>query len=368
VTVEFMRARREKRFVPVINDPQPLASAADFWGTAAQMATIGIFILILIAGLEVSRPILLPVMAAALIAMTLAPVTKWGKQRGISPWLTALVVVVLMVTAAAIMVTLLAAPLGEWISRAPEVGANIKQKLYVFNRPLAALSDLQKSLTGGDKAVAVESSNISMVTPVLAFVTPALSQIALFFVTLIFLIAEQEGFRRYIASFFASRDAKLRFIRTANDIEANLASYVAVVTCINVCLGVVVAVGAWAFGFPNPLVLGGLAIVLNYLPYIGPACVALMLLVVGIVTFPTLGYALLPPASFVALTTIEGQLITPTVLGHRLTLNPLAVFLAIAFWAWLWGPLGAFLGVPLLIVGMVIISHVFPPEESKLPG
>ena len=78
-----------------------------------------------------------------------------------------------------------------------------------------------------------------------------------------------------------------------------------------------------------------------------------VLLGVGLVTFPTLGYALLPPACFVALTTHEGQIVTPTMLGRRLTLNPLAVFLALAFWAWLWGPIGAFSRVPLLIVGMV---------------
>jgi predicted PurR-regulated permease PerM len=134
-----------------------------------------------------------------------------------------------------------------------------------------------------------------------------------------------------------------------------------------VCLGVVVALGAWVFGFPNPLIFGVLAALLNYLPYIGPACMALILFAVGLVTFPTLGYALLPPACFVGLTTIEGQIITPTVMGHRLTLNPLAVFLAIAFWAWLWGPMGAFLAVPLLIVGMVIVSHLFPGDEGKLP-
>lgn len=367
--MEFVRARREKRFVPVINDAQPLASVQDVWGNVAELATVGIFLLILITALHFAQAILLPVAAAALIAMTFAPVAKWGQKRGISPWITGIVLVLLMVTAAGVLVTLIAAPLGEWITKAPQIGASVKQKLYVFDRPLAALGELQKSLlpSGGD-AVAVESSNMSMVTPVLAFVTPAVSQIALFFVTLIFLIAEQADFRRYLASFFSSRDAKLRFLRTTNDIEGNLASYVAVVTCINVCLGIVVALGAWAFGFPNPLVLGGVAIVLNYLPYIGPACVALMLLLVGIVTFPTLGYAFLPPACFVGLTTIEGQIITPTVLGHRLTLNPLAVFLAIAFWAWLWGPMGAFLGVPLLIVGMVIIGHVFPAEESKLPG
>jgi predicted PurR-regulated permease PerM len=95
--------------------------------------------------------------------------------------------------------------------------------------------------------------------------------------------------------------------------------------------------------------------------------VTLILLAVGLVTFPSLGFAFVPPAAFVALATVEGQFITPAVLGHRLTLNPLVVLLALAFWAWLWGPIGAFLAVPLTIVGLVTLHHLFPPEEDKLP-
>jgi predicted PurR-regulated permease PerM len=103
------------------------------------------------------------------------------------------------------------------------------------------------------------------------------------------------------------------------------------------------------------------------MPYIGAAGTTLILLAVGLVTFPSLGYALVPPAAFVALATVEGQFITPAVLGHRLTLNPLAVLLAIAFWGWLWGPIGAFLAVPLTTVILVTMTHLFPPDESKLP-
>jgi len=222
-------------------------------------------------------------------------------------------------------------------------------------------------LPSAGNVVAVEPSQLGILTPVVAFVTPAVVQIALFFVTLIFFLATQMDFRRYVVSFFTTRDAKLRFIRITNDIEEHLASYVAVVTMINFCLGVVVAIGAWLFGLPSPVILGLVAMVLNYIPYIGPACMTVVLLGLGLVTFPSLGYALMPPAAFVALATIEGQFITPTVLGHRLTLNPLAVLLAIAFWAWLWGPIGAFLAVPLTIVILVTMTHLFPPEESKLP-
>ena len=221
--------------------------------------------------------------------------------------------------------------------------------------------------SAGDSVV-VEQSQLGMVTPVIAFVTPAAAQLTLFFVTLIFFLATQIDFRRYMASLFSGRDAKLRFIRITNDIEEQLASYVAVVTIINFGLGLAVAAGAWLFGFPNPIIVGVLAAVLNYIPYLGAACMTLILFGVGLITFPSLGYALVPPAAFVALATLEGQFVTPMVLGRHLTLNPLAILLALAFWAWIWGPIGAFLAVPLTVIALVTLHHLFPPDESKLPG
>jgi predicted PurR-regulated permease PerM len=96
--------------------------------------------------------------------------------------------------------------------------------------------------------------------------------------------------------------------------------------------------------------------------------VAIILLGVGLVTFPSLGHALAPAASFVALTTLEGQIITPAILGQRMTLNPLVMLLALAFWSWMWGPMGAFMAVPLTIIGLVTLTHLFPPDDVKLPG
>ncbi len=366
--MEFLRAQRERRNALTVKDPEPIASIEDIWTPAAQMATVGIFVLLLGAALYVGRPILLPVVAALVIGMTLAPIVKGAARHRIPPWATAIVLGIVLVTAAGIAVTLLAQPVSEWITKAPEVGATIKQKLYVLDRPLAALRELQEVLLPSKgNAVAVEQSQLGIVTPVVAYVTPAVTQITLFFVTLIFFLAAQIDFRRFMVSFFTSRDAKLRFIRISNDIEDHLASYVATVTVINFGLGVVVAIGAWLFGLPSPFLLGLLAMVLNYLPYIGAACMTLILFGIGLVTFPSLGFALVPPAAFVAVATVEGQFITPTVLGHRLTLNPLMVLLALAFWAWLWGPMGAFLAVPLTMVGLVTLHHLFPPDEDKLP-
>jgi predicted PurR-regulated permease PerM len=93
----------------------------------------------------------------------------------------------------------------------------------------------------------------------------------------------------------------------------------------------------------------------------------LVMLSVGLVTFPTLGHALLGPVMYLVFTTLEGHFITPAIMGRQLTLNPLTVFLSLVFWTWLWGPIGAFLAVPLLIVMLVVASHLVPKEESTLP-
>lgn len=340
----------------------------EIWRSVAQMAPVGIFVLLLGACFYVCRPILLPVLSALLVGMTLAPIVKQARRFGIPPPVTAGAIVLVLLAAAALAAVLLAAPVSEWIGRAPEIGASIRQKFYVLDRPLSALRELQHALLPANQtAITVGPPQIGIVAPVLTFVTPALTETMVFLVTLILFLAGQMEFRRYLTSFFESRDAKLRFIHIANDVEHNLAAYLATVTVINAALGVTVAIGAWLFGLPSPLVLGVLAWALNYLPYVGPACMALILLSLGLVSFPGLGHALLPPAAFAGLATVEGQFITPTVLGHNLTLSPLTVFLALAFWAWLWGPMGAFLAVPISIVAWVVLNHLFPPDDFRLP-
>lgn len=367
--MDDLRAHKERPHTLVINDPQPLSSAGDILGAASQLSLIGIFVLLLGAALYVTRPVLMPILAAVVVAMTFAPIIKWADRRGVSAWISASLIVLALIGVVAIVVTLISAPLVSWIDRAPEIAARIKEKLYVLDIPLAALRDLQNTLMPpAANSVKLEESQITLVAPVIAALTPAVAQIVIFAATLFFALVGQVEVRRHLTSLFGSRDAKLRFLRIVNDIEYNLASYVAVVTIINITLGAMVALGAWLFGFDNPLMLGLLTAILNYIPYIGPACMVLILFGVGLVTFPTLGYALLPPAALVATATIEGNIITPTILGHRLTLNPLIVFIAIVFWAWLWGPIGAFLALPLSIIGLVIANHLLPSDDAKLPG
>lgn len=364
--MEYIRAKRATRYALVISDPQPVGSVGGLWSSAGQAANIGIFLLLLGGFLYIGSGILLPILIAAVVSLTLAPLIRAGKNHGISPWITAIVIVLLAIGALALAAMALAGPVGEWIGRAPEIGATIKQKLTVLQGPLAALRRLETELFGSE-AAAPAASAPSMVLPVVAFITPAAGQLLLFFGTLLFFLVGQFGMRVWLVSLFSDKEAKLRFLRIVNDIEKNLAGYLALVTVINTAVGTITAFGAWLIGLPDPAMFGLVAALLNYIPYVGPAIVVVVLFAVGLVSFPSLAHALVAPCGFIALTTLEGHFVTPAIVGRRITLNPLMVVLALAFWTWMWGPIGAFLATPLSIIGIVVFSHLFPSEEVKLP-
>lgn len=363
--MDYIQPNREATRAVIISDPRPVDSVGGVWTSLSGAATIGIFLLLFGAVLYFGRAILLPIVAAAVVALTLAPLVKAGKRRGISPWITALLIVLCCAGVVSLAATALAGPVSEWIGRAPDIWTSVKEKLSVLEQPLASLRQLEDALFGGDSSAA--SSAPSVVLPVVAFVTPAAGELLLFFGTLMFFLVGQFELRARLVSLFAEREAKLRFLKIMNDIEKNLTGYLLVVTIINAGLGAIVALGAFLLGFPNPVIFGLLAALLNYIPYIGPAVMVVVLFGVGLVTFSSLGHALLAPIGFVALTTAEGHFITPMIVGRRITLNPLLIFLALAFWTWMWGPVGAFLAAPLSIVAMVAFNHLFPADDVKLP-
>jgi predicted PurR-regulated permease PerM len=266
------------------------------------------------------------------------------------------------------VIVLLASPVVDWIGKAPDIGRNIQEKLHVLDRPLAALQELRDALLPSEKKGSLGVDIASFVQPALLVVTPAIGQMFIFFGTLFFMLLGRSQLRRVLVVFFDAREDRLRMLRIMNDIEHNLTSYLSVVTVINIAVGICGGLAAWVAGLPDPVAWAVLGFILNFIPYIGALIMEVGLFMVGLVTFPTLAHALLAPLLFLALATLEGHFITPSVIGHRLTLNPLTVFLSLVFWAWLWGPVGAFLAVPLLIMALVVVDHLFPEDEPELPA
>jgi predicted PurR-regulated permease PerM len=166
---------------------------------------------------------------------------------------------------------------------------------------------------------------------------------------------------------FTSHEARLRALRVLNAIEEHLGGYLLTVTLINMGVGAATGLICWATGMPNPAGLGALAATLNYLPIIGPVAMFTVLVLVGLMAMPTIGAGLIAPLAFVGITFLEGHFVTPTIIGRRLELNALAVFVSLAFWTWLWGPMGAFLSSPLLIVSLILRDHLSPSSAPQLP-
>ena len=345
--------------------------AFDGWSRAAQVSVVGLFVIAVLWCAYVAQPVIVPVLLAWVIATIVLPIVRWLQDRGVPRVLAVIAVTLLLVTVIAALLMLLSTPVAYWLGRATEVGGLLKQKLQTIGQPLALLDEARKALNligAGEPTLRVEQQSATVVATIFSILTPAVSQFILFIGALVFYLVYQKRLRSTAVLLLSDREARLATLRTLSDIDANMTTYFGAFTIVNTCLALVTIALTWAVGLPNPLLWGVLAGVLNYIPYIGPAIVFTTLSVVSLLTFNTLGEAVVAPLVFLGIITIEGQFLTPALLGRRLELNPFAIFLAIAFCTWLWGPLGAFLAVPLLMALMVALGHVFGEEKPDLPA
>jgi predicted PurR-regulated permease PerM len=357
-------------------DLAPSTNGELFWRRAAQAATVGIFLLMFGAFLDLARAVFLPFTAAFVIGTMFGPLTERARARGVPQWLSALLVVLLVIAIMNALGVLLAAPVSDWISKAPEIGARLKDKLSLLDYPLQWLRNLRDTLNpGGDHSAPLELglSNLvqpalSLLTPALGFVTPAIGQLLIFFGALFFFLSTRAELRRGVSMLFGDRDARLRVLHIMHEAESNLTTYFSTLGAIYFVEGIAVGIACFFIGLPNAGAWGALTFVLCFIPYIGPALVVLILFGTGLIQFPAATHALVAPAVYIGLATLEGTFITPAIIGRRLTLSPLAVFLSLVFWAWLWGPVGAFLATPLLTIALAVMSQIFPKEEAVPPS
>ncbi|MGH6664093.1 MAG: AI-2E family transporter [Pseudolabrys sp.] len=356
-----------RRHILEVTDPHPVADVSQLWRTAAQASTIGIFIILLVAALSYGRPVLLPTVSAFVITILLSPLTTRADRLAVPPRVTAVVLWVLFGAFLYGVIAMLSSPVVDWIGKAPDIGRSLQEKLRLLQGPLTALENLRDALLPAGTKGGFSVDIMSFVQPAVSVVTPALSELLIFFGALFFMLLGRSRARHLMVVFFHGRETRLRTLRIVNDVERNLAGYLSVITVINLAIGVAAGVIAWLSWLPSPPAWAVLGFLLNYVSYLGAIAIELAMFMVGLVTFPTLTHALLAPLLYAGIATLEGHFITPSIIGRRLTLNPLTVFLSLVFWAWLWGPIGAFLAVPILIVMLVAASHLFPNETTSLP-
>jgi predicted PurR-regulated permease PerM len=332
-------------------------------------ALVSLLIITVVAVLYAAKAFFLPVVMAFVVGTMLSPAAGFLERYRIPRALAAVLVVTAVGAAGLFIVGLISAPLMEWSTRLPELGSLLREKLHVFDRPLALWHELQVMLGGSDvyAGAAVQMPKVEWLQPTIEFLSPTFTEFLLFFATLILFIASWSDLRRALIMIFPDHVSRLRTLRIVNEIERHLGAYLLTVTMINLGVGVITGLICAITGMPNPAGLGALAATLNFFPIIGPVAMFVILAVVGVIAFSTIGAGLLPALAFVGVTFLEGHFVTPTIIGRRLELNALAVFMALAFWIWLWGPMGGFLASPLLIVGLILKEHLMPEESPQLP-
>jgi predicted PurR-regulated permease PerM len=331
-------------------------------------ALVTLLVIVVVAVLYLAKAFFLPVTMAFVVGTMLSPAASFLERYRIPRAIGAVLIVVTVAAGMAFMIGLISSPLMDWSAHLPELGARLKDKLHVFDRPLALWQELQGMLGGSsDTLSGFQMPKFEWLQPTIEFLSPTFTEGLLFFAILILFIASWRDLRRAMVLTFGDRDARLRMLRILNEIEVHLGNYLLTVTMINAGVGIATGIACAVAHMPNPAGLGALAATLNFIPIIGPVAMFLVLLAVGIVTLPTLTAGLIAPLAFIAIAFVEGHFITPTIIGRRLALNALAVFLALAFWTWLWGPMGAFLSSPLLIVGLILKEHLMPVNSPQLP-
>ena len=177
-------------------------------------------------------------------------------------------------------------------------------------------------------------------------------------ILLYFLLAGGDLFLQKFIKVLPQSGDKRKAVEIARATEAAVSAYLSTALLVNVAEGVVVGLLLWALGMPSPALWGAMVVIVEFVPYLGALTAVVILGLAGLTTFDSIGHALLIPGSFLAVNVIQANIVTPMLLGHRLTLNPVAIFIGLAFFFWIWGVAGAFLAVPLLATLKIFCDHV----------
>jgi predicted PurR-regulated permease PerM len=335
------------------------------------IAAVGLFVIAVLFALYFGREVLLPIMLALILSFLLRPLVRALYRIGIPEGIGAAIMVITLFGSVLLAVYTLSAPAAEWVNRMPRVLHELEFKLGDIRAGIERAREASRQI----EQIAKESGNEggpvrevvvrgpSLMEQAVSQVEAVIVNVVILQVLLYFFLARGRHSLEALIGTMRNVDDRVHYAMVAATLQQNIAAYLLTITLINVVLGIATGLVMWLWGLPNPALWGVLVAVANYIPFIGPAVMTGVLFLVSVLTFDGLGTILLPPLSFVALTTIEGNFLTPMIVGRRLSLNPIAVFVSILFWGWLWGIPGALLAVPIL----AILKILFDAHEPLKP-
>jgi predicted PurR-regulated permease PerM len=342
---------------------QPLSKLDAF--PFAKAAQIFVIVMGSIVFGYIARPVVLPLLLAWVAAMTLKPPVNWLRACHLPTSLSAAIVIGFFLIILGFGGVWLGRPAVGWAKSAPEKIPQLKEKFRNVLQPVLRFSDAAASVgnldatpgsTNAVPSVAVKDNRtvVAMVTWTRSLLAGIGEAIVLTFL----LLASGDTFMQKLAEAIPNRQHKKRAVEISREIQHSISNYLFTVSLVNAGLGCAVGTVLWLLGLPNAAMWGGVAAILNFLPFFGPIVGIGVVGLAGLLAFDTFGGALLPVTAYLGLHLVESYLVTPFALGQRFRLNRIIIFVAFIFFVWLWGVIGALLAVPLLVSMKIICERV----------
>ncbi|WP_261320631.1 AI-2E family transporter [Qipengyuania aquimaris] len=315
--------------------------------------------------LSIGSVVFLPVVTAVILTVILSPLADKLNGWGIPNLLASVVSLLFFFAILLLALALILQPAVALFDELPAMAQNVADQFAALRDRFAWIGQMNEQLA--DLMDRGESREVVVATPSLleelAFATPSLViETILTLLMAFFMIEARVRLRQRLLFGRTSFGTSIKAARVLREVQDRVAAYILTVGLINVGVGVIVALGAWALGVDAPIMWGGLAAILNFLPYIGPTLMVALLALFGIATTETVFIGLIPAAAYLGLHTVEANVVTPSILGARFTMNPVLILIALSYFTWIWGVFGALLSVPILLMLTALFDHVGRPN------
>ncbi|MDK1384443.1 AI-2E family transporter [Sinorhizobium sp. 8-89] len=368
VTTDRKRKRRAEEIV-LIASPTAAARKRNGMELLVALSTIGLFIIACSAAVYSMEAILMPITLAIIVGIVLGRAADELERFGLPPIFGGLLLALLFVLGLSSLVNALLAPITDLAREAPRLAEGVMERILPF---IERFTWLRMALLRNADEAALADTFVKNAGPLLGAVaaglTPALVQTLIFLAALVLFLLGRLQLRSTIILAFAAREHRLSAIRVMNATEDALAQYFSTASLIYLALGVMTMVIALVGGLTMAPLWGLFAFVSSFIPYLGVTFMTLSLLVGGLMTHDALLLGIAPAAAFFLVHLVMENLVVPAILGRRFEVNPFLIFVAIIFWTWMWGAVGAILALPLSLIAMTIFEQVRElPPERQLP-
>ena len=341
-----------------------------------QVRLQSMIVLLLMTGLIMALPFILtlcavvvqPPVTALVLSIVLSPLADRLTRIGVPNMLASLLAIILMLGLIVIVLAVILQPAFDMVDQVPAMAREIARRFAQLRESFAWVGEFNRQIAHiGGPLVGPQARVVALAEPSvieqLALATPSVAlEVLLTILMTFFMIESRIRMRRRLLVERANFSSSVRIARVMRDVQDRVASYILTVAQINLGVGLIVYGGARYFGFAAPVMWGGLAFVLNFVPYMGPLTMVGLLALVGLGTANTVPLGLIPALSFLALHALEANVVTPSILGARFTLNPVSILISFSFFTWIWGVLGALLSVPILLTLSALVDHLGRPN------